>query len=80
MPFTAAELANIANAAMDFYIKGQALAQTMQERPLLKALKPAQKTFPGGKEFIRAQRQGRLHHGLRRLQHDDTVATPTRRT
>ena len=31
MAFTAQELANIANAALDYYIKGPALSQTIQK-------------------------------------------------
>ena len=53
MPFTAQELTNIANAALDFYIKGPAMAQSIQKRPTLDAFKSKQKTFPGGKADIR---------------------------
>jgi hypothetical protein len=52
MPFTSAELANIANAALDFYIKGPAFGQSTEDRPLLKALESKKKTFPGGKGNI----------------------------
>ena len=52
MAFSAGELANIANAAMDFFVKGKAFAQTIQEKPLLNAMISKQETFPGGKENI----------------------------
>ena len=58
MPFTAQELTNIANAALDFYIKGPAMAQSIQKRPTLDAFKSKQKTFPGGKADIRRNVKG----------------------
>lgn len=50
--FTAEQLQNISNAALDFYVKGPALSQTIQAKPLFGALTKASKTFPGGKENI----------------------------
>lgn len=44
-----AQLESIANARLDHYIKGQPLSQTIQEKPLMKALRGKQTTFPGGK-------------------------------
>jgi hypothetical protein len=41
MAFTQAEIDNIANAALDFYIKGQPLSQQLQDKPLLAAMKSA---------------------------------------
>jgi hypothetical protein len=73
MPFTQAELDNIATAALDFYMKGQALAQTMQERPLLKALKAGQKTFPGGKGDLRRNVKGNYSSAFAGYTHDDVV-------
>lgn len=73
MAFTAGELANIANAALDFYMKGPAIAQAIQQRPLYDAMKKAQKTFPGGKEFIRANVKGEYSSGFAGYTHDDTV-------
>jgi hypothetical protein len=52
MAFTAGELTNIANAAMDYFVKGKAFAQSIQEKPLLNALINKQETFPGGKGKI----------------------------
>lgn len=73
MPFTAQELDNIASAALDFYIKGPAIKQSIQDRPLYNALKAASKTFPGGKEFIRANVKGDYTTAFAGYSHDDTV-------
>lgn len=74
MPFTAQELANIANAAFDYYIKGPALAQAIQARPLYDALRSKQKTFPGGKESIRRNVKGEYTTEFAGYEHDDTVS------
>jgi hypothetical protein len=50
--FTTSEIASITNAALDFYIKGESFAQTIQEKPLLGKMMSKQKTFPGGKGLI----------------------------
>ena len=43
MAFSSAELANIANAALDYYIdKGNVYSQSLQDKPLLKAMDSAQ--------------------------------------
>lgn len=73
MPFTAQELANIGNAALDFYIKGPALSQTIQERPLMDVLMKRQKTFPGGKDFISMPVKGKYTTKMQGFSHDDTV-------
>lgn len=73
MPFTAQELDNIANAALDFYMKGPAVAQSIQDRPLYDAMRKAQKTFPGGKEYIRRNVKGDYTTGFSGYEHDDTV-------
>jgi hypothetical protein len=52
MAFSVGELENIANSALDFYVKGDAMAQTIQNKPLLNLLTKRQQTFPGGKGFI----------------------------
>lgn len=74
MPFTAGELDNIANAAFDFFIKGKAIAQSLQDRPLADALKKAQKTFPGGKDAIRRNVKGTYSSSMSGYTHDDTVS------
>jgi hypothetical protein len=73
MPFTVQELENMANAAMDYYVKGPALAQTIQERPFLNAILAVHKTFPGGKEFIRRNVKGEYVTQIQGYSHDDTV-------
>jgi hypothetical protein len=53
MAFTAGELTNIANAALDFYYnKGDTFKQSIQAKPLLRMLEAAAKSFPGGKGNI----------------------------
>jgi hypothetical protein len=73
MPFTAAELGNISNALLDHYMKGKAVAQNLQDKPLMKAMKARQKTFPGGKEFIRGNVKGDYTTAFMGFEHDDTV-------
>lgn len=74
MPFTAQELANIANAALDFHVKGPAFDQAIQEKPLMKALKAAQETFPGGKEYITWPLKGVHTTAIQGYTHDDSVS------
>lgn len=71
--FTAQEIQNIANAALDFYLKGDPIAQSIQDKPLLKALKGKQKTFPGGKDLIRGNVIGDYSTTFLGYQGDDTV-------
>jgi len=53
MPFTANEIANIANSSLDFYFnKGGMFEQSLQDRPLLKLMEDRKKPFPGGKGNI----------------------------
>lgn len=42
----------VANHALDYYVKGEAFAQTIQDKPLLAALRAKQKGFAGGKGGI----------------------------
>ena len=73
MSFTAQELANISNAALDFYVKGKSIEQKIQEKPLLSKLTSKQKTFPGGKENIRINVKGQHSVLLQGYSHDDTA-------
>lgn len=73
MPFSIQELENIANASLDFYIKGQPLSQTIQDKPLLAAMKAAQKTFPGGKGEIKGNVKADYTTSFMGYSHDDTV-------
>lgn len=53
MAFTAGEITNIANAALDFYFsKGDMFKQSIQARPFWDKLEGKAKTFPGGKGNI----------------------------
>lgn len=53
MAFSQAELDNIANAALDYYLnKGDVFQQSIQARPMVKTLEGKAKTFPGGKGKI----------------------------
>ena len=73
MPFSAQELANISNAALDFYVKGAAIEQAIQAKPLLNLLTSGQKTFPSGKDNIRMNVKGLHSVTLQGFSHDDTV-------
>jgi len=78
MPFTANEIANIANSALDFYFnKGEAFLQSIQARPLVDVMEKGAKTFPGGKSDISIAVQGDFGTGtndnLTGYTHDDTV-------
>jgi hypothetical protein len=74
MAFSAAELTNISNAALDFYIKGDAFANTIQKKPLLNALIAKQKTFPGGKGNISIPVKGDYTTAIAGYTHNDTVS------
>lgn len=50
MPFTAEQVQNVANAALDFHMKrGTPQDQHIQDKPLLSRLRKKQKSIPGGK-------------------------------
>lgn len=74
MPFTAQELASIANGVLDFNIKGQPLLQTIQEKPLLDKFFSMQKTFGAAKEFISGPVKGTYTGGFMGFSGDDTLA------
>lgn len=71
--FTAQELANINNALLDFHMKGAADPQTIQNKPLWKALKSKQKTIPGGKELVTWPVKFDYTTTVSGFSHDDTV-------
>ena len=79
MAFSAAELENIANAALDFYLdRGKVHAQTIQAKPLLAHFEGSKKTFPGGKEYISLAVKGAfgasgVNDTPAGFTHDDTV-------
>lgn len=74
MAFTAGELDNIANAALDFHLRGPALAQTLQDRPLYDAMRRSQKTFPGGKGLITKNVKAAYSTTVAGFTHNDTVS------
>lgn len=49
---------DIASAALDYFVRGGALLQTQQDRPLLAFLNSGKKNFPGGKQYISEPVQG----------------------
>jgi len=77
MPFTTEEMDAVANYVLDFYLRGDPLAQTIQDKPLLKAMKAAQKTFPGGKGKIDGPVKGEFLDSdsafFKGFKYDDTV-------
>lgn len=79
MAFTAGELTNIANAALDFYFeKGKTFKQTIQSKPLVSKMEGKAKTFPGGKGDISIGIKGVYGAGgtndsLAGYTHDDTL-------
>lgn len=73
MPFTASELANVSNAVLDQHIRGSAMSQVLQERPLFKKLMSNQKTFAGGQGLITKAVKGQYTTGVQGYNHDDTV-------
>ena len=73
MPFTAAEMANIASSLIDYHEKGPALAQSIQDRPLYDKMRSSQKTFPAAKEFITTAVKGDYTTTNQGYSHDDTV-------
>jgi len=80
MAFTAQEITNIANAALDWYdSRPELFAQTLQEKPLLKYYEANPKTFPGGKGNISVAVKGKFGDGsgndvVKGYTHNDTVA------
>lgn len=49
---------DIASAALDFHVRGDAHYQTKQARPLLAFLEQGKETFPGGKQYVTEPVQG----------------------
>lgn len=52
MPSTFSSLDHIVASALDFHVKSDAFAQTIQEKPLLAFMNKRKQTFPGGKGDI----------------------------
>ena len=74
MAFTAQEIENVANAAIDYHYKTpEVRSQTLQEKPLLKAMMAKEETFPGGKEEITFGVKGIYTTDIQGFEHSDTV-------
>lgn len=73
MPFTVQELENVANATIDFHERNKVHKQSLQDKPLLKMLNAAGKSFPGGKEFITGRAKGDYTTTIQGFEHDDEV-------
>lgn len=74
MPFTAQEIENVANAAIEFHYKTpEVRSQTLQEKPLLQALMAKETTFPGGKDEITVGVKGEYTTTIQGFSHDETV-------
>lgn len=72
--FTAQELENIANAALDFHMsKGKVFSNTIQNKPLLREMTKRKKTFPSGKENITVRVKGQYTTTIQGYTHNDTV-------
>lgn len=53
MPFTAAEIENAANAAIDYHAdRGTLWSSGIQNKPLFSSMWPKSKAFPGGKSLV----------------------------
>lgn len=56
--FGTSVVSDLANLALDYHIRGQALWQTVQDKPLMQFLVSGKETFPGGKQYITSPIQG----------------------
>jgi len=73
MPFSAQELASVANATLNYIVRGKPLSQSIQEKPLYNGLRSKQKTFPGGKDYISLPVKGDYTTTIQGYSHDETV-------
>jgi hypothetical protein len=74
MELTVQELENVANATIDFHYKNPAVrSQTLQDKPLLKALEAGKQTIPGNKGEITFGLKGEYTTTLMGFSGDDTV-------
>lgn len=58
MAITISTFDSAASAALDFYVRGEAMAQNLLSKPLVKLLTAKQKTFPGGNANVKRNVQG----------------------
>lgn len=74
MAFTLQEVENIFNATIDYHFsRGTIFSQTIQNKPLLKAMQGKEKTFPGGQGNVTVRVKGTYSTTIQGFQHDDTV-------
>lgn len=73
MAFSAQEINNAFNAALQYYQKGPALSQTIQDKPLLKALDERKKTFAGGNQYISIPVKGKYTTTIQGYTTNDVV-------
>mgnify|MGYP005817038459 CR=1 FL=1 len=74
MPFTAAEVENVGQAVLDYHMNTPTVrAQSLQDRPLLKAMMAAESSFPGGKDAITVRVKGEYTTTIQGFEHDDSV-------
>lgn len=75
MPFSVQELENVANALIDYHFQTPNVkSQTLQERPLLDAIRAKQSTFPGGKDYITVRVKGEYTTDIQGFSHDEEVS------
>lgn len=74
MPFTAQELTNAANAALDFHMdRGDVFSSTIQHKPLLREMLARKKYFPSGNNNITVRVKGTYTTTIQGYTHDDQV-------
>lgn len=74
MPFTLAQVENVFNSTLDYYMKkGTPRDQHIQERPLLSKMRAKQKTIPGGRGRVDMPIVMETSSQLQGFQYDDTV-------
>lgn len=75
MPFTPAEIENVANSTINFHMdRGKVLSQSVQEKPLYEAMTKAEKEFPGGTGDITVRVKGIYSTTIQGFSGDDTVS------
>ena len=74
MAFSLQEVENIFNATIDFHFaRGTIFSQTIQNKPLLKAMQGKEKSFPGGQGNVTVRVKGTYSTTIQGFEHDDTV-------
>lgn len=74
MPFTAQEIENVGQAVLDYHMNTpEVRSQSLQDKPLLKAMMAKTEEFPGGKDYITVRVKGVYTTTIQGFEHDDTV-------